>query len=71
MSLNILKENLEKYIPYNEQEEADKEVMLSYINNFDNVLTRENKYGHFTSSAFVLNRERTKILMAYHRIYDS
>ena len=71
MSLNILKENLEKYIPYNEQEEDDKEVMLSYINNFDNVLTRENKYGHFTSSAFVLNRERTKILMAYHRIYDS
>lgn len=71
MSLNILKENLEKYIPYNEQEEADKEVMLSYINNFENVLTRENKYGHFTSSAFVLNRERTKILMAYHRIYDS
>ena len=57
MSLNILKENLEKYVPYNEQEEADKEVMLSYINNFDNVLTRENKYGHFTSSAFVLNKE--------------
>ena len=71
MSLNILKENLEKYIPYNEQEEDDKEVMLSYINNFDNVLTRENKYGHFTSSAFVLNRERAKILMAYHKIYDS
>ena len=71
MSLNILKENLEKYVPYNEQEEVDKEVMLSYINNFDNVLTRENKYGHFTSSAFVLNKERTKILMAYHKIYDS
>lgn len=45
--------------------------MLSYINNFDNVLTRENQYGHFTSSAFVLNKERTKILMAYHKIYDS
>lgn len=71
MSLNILKENLEKYVPYNEQEEVDKEVMLSYINNFDNVLTRENQYGHFTSSAFVLNKERTKILMAYHKIYDS
>ena len=71
MSLNILKENLEKYVPYNEQEEVDKEVMLSYINNFDNVLTRENQYGHFTSSAFVLNKERTKILMAYHKIYNS
>ena len=38
MSLNILKENLEKYIPYNEQEEADKEVMLSYINNFEEIM---------------------------------
>ena len=66
-----LKENLEKFVPYNEQEEVDKKIMLKYIKDFDDVLTRQNKYGHFTSSAFVLNKERTKILMAYHRIYNS
>ena len=63
-----LKENLEKFIPYNEQEEVERKIMLKY---FDDVLTRKNKYGHFTSSAFVLNKERTKILMIYHKIYNS
>ena len=66
-----LKENIEKFKPYNEQEENDKKIMLKYINDFEDVLTRQNEYGHFTSSAFVLNNERTKILMAYHKIYDS
>ncbi len=66
-----LKEKIEKYIPYNEQEEVDKKIMLNYINDFDDVLTRQNEYGHFTSSAFVLNKEKTKILMIYHKIYNS
>ena len=66
-----LKENLEKFVPYNEQEETDKRIMLKYLKDFDDVLTRQNEYGHFTSSAFVLNKERTKILMVYHKIYNS
>ena len=44
--------------------------MLKYIKDFDDVLTRQNKYRHFTSSAFVLNKEKTKILMEYHTIYN-
>ena len=66
-----LKENLEQYKPYNEQEKVEKRIMLEYLTNFDNSLTRQNEYGHFTSSAFVLNKERTKILMIYHNIYKS
>ena len=66
-----LKENLEKFVPYNEQEETDKRIMLKYLKDFDDVLTRQNEYGHFTSSAFILNKERTKILMIYHKIYNS
>ena len=38
--LEELKSKIEAYKPYNEQEERDKSVMLDYINNFDNVLTR-------------------------------
>ncbi len=71
IDVDNLKENLEKFIPYNEQEKVDRNIMLKYINDFDDVLTRQNVYGHFTSSAFVLNKERTKILMIYHRIYNS
>ncbi len=71
INVDNLKNNIEKFIPYNEQEEVDKKIMLNYIKDFDDVLTRQNEYGHFTSSAFVLNKDRSKILMAYHRIYNS
>ena len=68
---NELKQNIENYLPYNEQEEVDKRIMLKYIEDFDDVLTRNNEYGHFTSAAFILNKQRTKILMIYHNIYKS
>lgn len=66
-----LKEKIEKYIPYNEQEKVDKELMLEYIEEFDDVLTRNNKMCHFTVSNWIINKEKTKVLMAYHNIYDS
>ncbi len=66
-----LREQIENYKPYNEQEENDKELMLKYINTFEDVLTRENKMCHFTASNWVINKERTKVLMIYHNIYKS
>ena len=65
------KKEIEEYSPVNEQEEKDKQFMLNAINDFDDVLTRENEYMHFTSSAFVVNKKRDKVLMIYHNIYDS
>lgn len=66
-----LKEQIENYIPYNEQEENDKEMMLQYIDTFEDVLTRENKMCHFTASNWIVNKQRTKVLMIYHNIYQS
>lgn len=66
-----LKELLEKYKPYNEQEESDKKLMLEYIENFDDVLTRKNEMCHFTASSWIVNKQRTKVLMIYHNIYKS
>ncbi len=71
INVDDLKASIEKFTPYNEQEEVERRIMLNYINDFDDVLTRQNEYGHFTSSAFVLNKERTKVLMIYHKIYNS
>ena len=65
-----LKEQIEKYIPYDEQEERDKEQMLKFINDYDDVLTRNNIFGHFSASAFVVNKERTKMVVVYHIIND-
>ena len=71
INIDNLKDSIEKFTPYNEQEQVERKIMLNYIKDFDDVLTRQNEYGHFTSSAFVLNKERTKILMIYHKIYNS
>ncbi len=68
-SMNI-KEQLENYKPFNEQEIVDKNYFLEFISTFQNTLTRENLFGHFTSSAFIVNKERTKFLGVYHIIQD-
>lgn len=66
-----LKAQIENYKPYNEQEEKDKEMMIQYINTFEDVVTRKNKMCHFTASNWIVNQERTKVLMIYHNIYKS
>ena len=66
-----LREKIEKCVPYNEQEEKDKNTILKYMDTFEDTLTRNNEFGHFTASAWVVNKERTKVLMIYHNIYKS
>ena len=65
-----LKQKIENYVPFNEQEEKDKEQFLKFIDTFDDVLTRDNIFGHFSASAFVVNKERNKMLVVYHIIND-
>ena len=64
-------DQIEKYKPYNEQEEKDKILILNWIRNNENAFSRENAVAHMTASAWVVNRERTKVLMVYHNIYNS
>lgn len=66
-----LKEQIEIYVPFDEAEEKIKEYQLKWMDNFKNILTRENEFGHFASSAFVVNKDRTKMLVVYHNIYDA
>ena len=66
-----IKEEIINYIPFNEQEEKDKEFILECINKFDDIFFRENELVHFTSSGFVVNKNRDKVLMIYHNIYNS
>ena len=66
-----LRKQIEKYEPFNEQEVKDKELILKYIDTFDDVLTRNNKIVHFTASSWVVNKDRSKVLMIYHNIFKS
>lgn len=71
----MMKENLirqiENYPPFNEQEEKDKALILGWISNNENAFSRENTVAHITASAWVVNKDRSKVLMVYHDIYNS
>ena len=66
-----LKEKIERYVPYNEQEEADKQELLRILQLNENYFIRENLAAHFTASGWVVSPDRTKTLLAYHNLYDS
>ena len=66
----MYREEIAAYVPQNQQEFGDKEMMLEYLRRFpDNILTRQNKIAHFTASGFVVNSDATKVLMAHHNLY--
>lgn len=62
---------IEHYTPFNEQEETDKQLILNWIRNNTNAFSRENTVAHMTASAWVVNQDKSKILMVYHNIYNS
>lgn len=64
-------EMLKNYIPYNEQEKEDLKIIIDAENKFGDILTRNNKFCHLTSSAFITNKHHTKVLCIYHNIYRS
>ena len=66
-----LRETIERYRPSCEQEREDRRMMLKYLNEVPDVLTRANETAHFTGSSWVVNPDRTKVLMLYHNIYNS
>ena len=56
----MYREEIAAYVPQNQQELGDKEMMLEYLRRFpDNILTRQNKIAHFTASGFVVNADAT------------
>lgn len=63
---------LAEYTHYNEQEARDRGAMIEFISSASiDPYTRENEIAHLTASAWIVNRERTKVLMVYHNLYDS
>lgn len=64
-------EQIKKYIPSNEQEEKDKRIILEYLNRTEDLLLRTNEICHVTASGWIVNKDRSKVLMVYHNIYHS
>lgn len=66
-----LLQQIENYIPFNEQEARDKQLIAAALRQYGDIFTRENEVLHMTASAWAVNRSRDKVLMVYHNIYNS
>ncbi len=69
--LSQLTEQIRNYVPFNEEEARDRELMLACLAYEPDIFTRENKLVHFSASGWVVNPARAKVLLAYHNIYQS
>ena len=66
-----LLEQLTAYVPCCEQEEKDRQILLSWLRSGQDVFTRKNPAAHFTASAWVVSPDRQQVLLIYHNIYRS
>ena len=64
-------QKIREYVPYNEQEARDRELILRQLAAQEDIFFRRSALAHMTASAWVVNPSRTKVLMAYHNIYRS
>ena len=71
MNRQELMETIKAYQPFNEQEKMDKALILNWIETQENAFSRDNTVAHMTASAWVVNKDRSKVLMVYHNIYNS
>ena len=65
-----LYQDIASYHPFNEQEAADRHVMLRALKTNRFCFDRKSQ-AHFTCSAWVVNPEITQTIMVFHNIYNS
>lgn len=61
-----------EYIPQNEEEKSDKELIIDYLSHYgEKAFYRTALPAHLTASALVVNKTSDKVLLAYHLLYQS
>lgn len=66
-----LREQIMAFLPQNQQEERDKQELLRWLDSGVDIYTRNCNAAHLTASGWVVSPDRSKVLMAYHNLYDS
>lgn len=66
-----IREQIERFKPWNEQERKDREFILVKVCNNPDIFLRATLPAHMSASAWVVNRQRSRVLMIYHNIYHS
>lgn len=66
-----LRQQIEAFVPQNEQEVCDKAELLRWLDSGLDIYSRSCNAGHLTASAWVVSPDRKKVLMIYHNLYNS
>lgn len=66
-----LREQIEAFVPYNEQEAQDKQELLAWLDSGVDIYSRRCNAAHLTASGWVVSPDRQQVLLAYHNLYDS
>lgn len=61
---------LEAYKPSDGDEKLYKEQILDFISKNEIIFGKGNKAGHITASAWILNKDRSKVLLTHHYKLD-
>lgn len=62
-----LQQLLATYCPSDKSQQHIREQMLQFLNDYSNCFDRSCISGHFTASAFLLNKSGDSILLMYHK----
>lgn len=71
MHRNSLLSLLNNYHPKDKVEQIYKEETITFIKNNQNCFDRSNLNGHITASAWLLNKDKTKVLLMLHKKLNS
>lgn len=70
-TLRDIRQQIAGFTPWNEQERRDRGVILNCVKTYPDIFFRTNLTMHMTASAWTVNKQRNKVLMVYHNLYDS
>jgi len=70
MNKTILIKMLQEYSPLDPKEIISKDLMLNFLNQHNDCFERSLKIGHFTGSAWLINKNNTKALLMHHTKLD-
>jgi len=63
-------EHIKQYAPYDNTEKIEKNRFLNFLENNQNVYSRQNLTGHLTASSWIVNQDFSQALLIHHNIYN-
>ena len=67
MHRQFLLEKLAQHTPLDAEEQEMLQRIVSFVNEYEDCFKRELAVGHITGSAWILNKERSHVLLTHHK----